>query len=109
MGQKLNKEEQDMITPEQFIQMVYVTNEEIERDNFNKEVESAERKGVEEYIRVSRCGMSPKKWSFTIHGSHKEKFVYELVDKYKKSGYSKVDAIYTQSGHEYVWKFILTL
>jgi len=98
-----------MITPEQFIQMVYVTNEEIERDCFNKEVESAERKGVEEYIRVSRCGMPPKKWSFTIHGSHKEKFVYELVDKYKKSGYSKVDAILTSSGHEYVWKFILTL
>lgn len=98
-----------MITPEQFIQMVYVTDEEIERDSFNKEVESAERKGVEEYIRIKRCGMLPKKWSFTIHGSHKEKFVYELVDKYKKSGYSKVDAIYTQSGHEFVWKFILTL
>lgn len=98
-----------MITLDQFNQIVNVNDEEFERENFNKEVESAERKGVEEYIRASRWGNSPKKWSFTIHGSHKKKFVYELVDEYKKSGYSNVNVIYALSGHEYVWKFILTL
>lgn len=33
-----------MITLEQFNQMVYVNDEEFERENFNKEVESAEKK-----------------------------------------------------------------